>query len=53
MQKILLVNLVAFAILMSMSFEHNEVTTNSKEETKEGDLLSIFPFEYKKTNHPN
>ncbi|SCC69701.1 Uncharacterized protein BCZB5J_06403 [Bacillus cereus] len=29
---------------MSMSFEHNEVVTNSKEETEEVDL--IFPYEY-------
>ncbi|EJV76939.1 MULTISPECIES: hypothetical protein [Bacillus cereus group] len=46
MRKILLGNLVVFAILMSISFEHNEVATNSKEETKEVDLMSIFPFEY-------
>ncbi|MGE6849667.1 hypothetical protein ACQKGB_21565 [Bacillus tropicus] len=46
MKKILLVNLVAFVILMSMSFEHNEVVTNSKEETDEVDLMSIFPYEY-------
>ncbi|KZE04223.1 hypothetical protein B4117_4239 [Bacillus mycoides] len=46
MRKILLGNLVVFAILTSMSFEYNEVTTNSKEETEEVDLISIFPFEY-------
>ncbi|MED1287615.1 hypothetical protein [Bacillus mycoides] len=46
MQKILLGNLVVFAILTSMSFEHNEVATNSKEETEEVDLISIFPYEY-------
>lgn len=46
MRKILLGNLVVFAILTSMSFEHNEVVTNSKEETAEVDLMSIFPFEY-------
>lgn len=46
MQKILLGNLVAFAILKSMSFEHNEVTINSQEETEEVDLMSIFPFEH-------
>ncbi|WP_242217797.1 hypothetical protein [Bacillus cereus group sp. BfR-BA-01380] len=46
MQKILLGNLVVFAILTSMSFEHNEGATNSKEETKEVDLMSILPFEY-------
>lgn len=46
MRKILLGNLVLFAILRSMSFEHNEVVKNSKEETEEVDLMSIFPFEY-------
>ncbi|WP_167332940.1 hypothetical protein [Bacillus gaemokensis] len=46
MQKFFLANLVAFAILTSMSFEYNEVATNSKEETKEVDLMSTFPFEY-------
>ncbi|EOP17917.1 MULTISPECIES: hypothetical protein [Bacillus] len=46
MQKIFLANLVAFSILTSMSFEHNEVVMNSKEETEEVDLMSIFPFEY-------
>lgn len=46
MQKKFLANLVAFAILTSMSFKHNEVVTNSKEETEEVDLMSIFPFEY-------
>ncbi|WP_176549311.1 hypothetical protein [Bacillus cereus] len=46
MRKILLGNLVVFAILTIMSFEHNEVVTNSTEETEEVDLMSIFPFEY-------
>ncbi|MDM5152737.1 hypothetical protein QUF88_01925 [Bacillus sp. DX1.1] len=46
MQKIFLANLVAFAILTSMYFEHNEVATNFKEETEEVDLMSILPFEY-------
>ncbi|MDM5186015.1 hypothetical protein QUF99_00715 [Bacillus sp. DX4.1] len=46
MQKFFSGSLVAFAILTSMSFEHNEVATNSKEETEEVDLMSILPFEY-------
>ncbi|WP_176548021.1 hypothetical protein [Bacillus pseudomycoides] len=46
MQKILLGNLVVFAILTSMSFKHNEVAKNSKEKTEEVDLMSAFPFEY-------
>lgn len=46
MRKMLLLDLVVFAILTSMAFEHNEAATNSKEETKEVDLMSIFPFEY-------
>ncbi|WP_231348119.1 hypothetical protein [Bacillus mycoides] len=46
MQKKFLANLVAFAILTNMSFEHNEVVTNSNEETEEVDLMSIFPYEY-------
>ncbi|WP_170959873.1 hypothetical protein [Bacillus cereus] len=46
MQRIFLGSLVAFAILTSMSFEDNEGETNSKEETKEVDLMSIFPYEY-------
>ncbi|MFB5253667.1 hypothetical protein ACE38F_25790 [Bacillus mycoides] len=46
MKKILLGNLVVFAILTSMSFEHDEFATNSKEETEEVDLMSIFPYEY-------
>ncbi|WIY58878.1 hypothetical protein [Bacillus arachidis] len=46
MQKILLGNLVAFAILTGMSFEHNEIATNSKEEIEEVDLMSILPYEY-------
>ncbi|MBJ7997584.1 hypothetical protein MN093_28315 (plasmid) [Bacillus mycoides] len=46
MRKILLGNSLVFAILMNMSFEHNEIIMNSKEETKEVDLMSIFPFEY-------
>ncbi|WP_283747524.1 hypothetical protein [Bacillus cereus] len=46
MQKIFLGNLIAFAILTSVPFEHNEVTANSKEETEEVDLMSIFPYEY-------
>ncbi|MEC2391874.1 hypothetical protein P9X05_10865 [Bacillus toyonensis] len=46
MQKILLGNLVAFAILTSMSFEHNEIETNSKEEIEEVDLMSILPYQY-------
>ncbi|HDR3908375.1 hypothetical protein [Bacillus toyonensis] len=47
MQKIFLANLVAFSILTSMSFEHNEVVMNSKEETEEVDLIPGS------TNHPN
>lgn len=46
MQNFFLANLVAFAILTSMSFEHNEVATNFQEETEEMDLMAIFPFEY-------
>lgn len=46
MQKILLGNLIAFVILTSMSFEDNEITTNSKEEIEEIDLMSILPYEY-------
>ncbi|WP_170969930.1 hypothetical protein [Bacillus mycoides] len=46
MRKIHLGNLVVFAILLSMPFEHNEIATNSKEETEEVDLMSIFPYEY-------
>ncbi|USL16641.1 hypothetical protein [Bacillus thuringiensis] len=46
MQKILLGNLIVLVILTSMSFEHNKIVTNSKEETEEVDLMSIFPFEY-------
>ncbi len=45
MQKILLGNLVVVAILTNMSFEHNKITTNSKEKTEEVDLMSILPFE--------
>lgn len=43
MREILLGNLVVFIILTSMYFEHNEVATNSKEETEEVD---IFPYVY-------
>lgn len=46
MKKILLGNLVAFAILTSMSFEHNEIATNSKEENEEVNLMYILPYEY-------
>ena len=46
MQKIFLGNLIAFTILTSMPIEYNEVTMNSKEETEEVDLMSIFPYEY-------
>ncbi|UOK49323.1 hypothetical protein KU891_28440 (plasmid) [Bacillus tropicus] len=46
MQKILLGNLIALAIITSMSFEHNEIETNSKEETEEVDLMSLLPYVY-------
>ncbi|WP_180230637.1 hypothetical protein [Bacillus pseudomycoides] len=46
MQKILLGNLVVFAILTIMSFKHNEFPKNSKEKPEEVDLMSPFPFEY-------
>ncbi|MEH7706727.1 hypothetical protein V7597_20075 [Bacillus toyonensis] len=46
MKKILLGNLVVFAILTIMSFKHNEVAKNSKEKAEEVDLMSILPYEY-------
>ena len=46
MREILLGNLIAFALLTNLSFEHNEIATNFKEETEEVDLMSILPFEY-------
>ncbi|MEI4801682.1 PapR protein [Bacillus sp. 71mf] len=46
MQKVFVGSLVALAMLTCMSFERNEVAMNPKEDTEEGDLMSILPFEY-------
>ncbi|WP_176535603.1 hypothetical protein [Bacillus cereus] len=46
MQKILVGNLVVLTILTSMSFEHKVIVMNSKEETEDVNLISIFPYEY-------
>ncbi|MDP7980045.1 hypothetical protein [Bacillus multifaciens] len=47
MQKFIVGNLVAFAMLTGVSLQSNEAETNSKEETEEVvDLMSILPFEY-------
>ncbi|MEH7463523.1 hypothetical protein V7166_15960 [Bacillus thuringiensis] len=46
MQKFIVGNLVAFAMLTGVSLQSNEAETNPKEETEEVDLMSILPFEY-------
>lgn len=46
MQKFIVGNLVALAMLTGASFQSNEAENNPKEETGEVDLMSILPFEY-------
>ncbi|ENQ3077367.1 TPA: quorum-sensing peptide PapR [Bacillus pseudomycoides] len=46
MQKFIVGNLVALAMLTGVPFQSNEAETNPKEETEEVDLMSILPFEY-------